>query len=89
MAVPSAASLDLGSSGIGQAQEFGRLVEGFAERIVERRAEPLVLADALDDEKLRMSTRDEQEQIGKVEPIGEPGRERVRLEMIDRDEGAP
>ena len=82
-------ALDLGSSGIGQAQEFGSLVERFAQRIVERRAEALVVADALDDEKLGVSARNEQEQIGKVEPIGEPGGERVRLEMIDGDEGAP
>ena len=80
-------ALDLGTSGIAEAQELGGLVEGLAERIVERRAEALVVADALDDEKLGMPARNEQEQIREIEPVGEPCRERVGFEMIDRDEG--
>ena len=34
-----------------------------------------------------MAARDEQQEIGEGEPIGEAGGQRMRLEMIDRDEG--
>ncbi len=34
-----------------------------------------------------MPARDEQQEVGKIEAVGEPGGERMRLEMIDRDEG--
>ncbi len=41
-----AAILDLRSAGIGQAQQLRRLVEGFADGVVERGAEPHIVADA-------------------------------------------
>ena len=79
--------LNLRPAGIAQAQQLGRLVEGLAERIVERRAEPLVGSNVLDDERLGMSARDEQQEIGEAEAVGETGGQRMRLQMIDRDEG--
>ena len=75
------------AAGIAEAEQLGRLVEGLAERVVERRAEPLIAADILDDEELGVPARDEQQQIGKAEPIGQAGGQRMRLQMIDGDEG--
>ena len=61
-----AASLDRRAAGIAEAEQLRGLVEGLAKRIVERRAEPLVVADVLDDEKLRVAARDEQQEIGEA-----------------------
>src|SRR6185369_13281703 len=49
------ASLDFRAARIAKAEQLGRLVERFAQRIVERGAEPLVTADLLDDKSLRMA----------------------------------
>ena len=59
-------ALDLGAAGIGKAEQLGRLVEGFAQRIVERRAEPLIGTDILDDDGLGMAAGDQQQKKLKI-----------------------
>ena len=80
--------LDVRAAGIGQADQLGRLVEGLAERIVDGRRPALVVADAAHQHDLRVAAGDQQQQIGKVEPVGEPRRQRVAFEMVDRDAAA-
>ena len=65
-------ALDLGAAGITEAQQLGRLVEGLAQRVVERGAEPLVAADVLDHQELGMPAGDEQQEIGKRQPCVRP-----------------
>ena len=62
--------LDGWAAGIVEAEQLRRLVEGLAKRIVQGRAEARVLADILDDEKLRVPARDEQQEIGKAQARG-------------------
>ena len=81
--------LDRRTAGIVEAEQLRRLVESLAKRIVQGRAEARVLADVLDDEKLRVSARDEQQQIRKAQAMGEARCERVRFEMVHGDEGQP
>ncbi len=81
------ATLHLRPAGIGQAQHLGDLVEGFADRVVHRRADALVIVHAAHGDELRVPARDEQQQIGKIEIVREPRRERVGFEMVHGDEG--
>src|SRR4029079_15882328 len=48
--------------------------------------EPLVDAHIPDDESLGVAAGDEQQQIREGEIVGEAGGQRMRLEVIDRDE---
>src|SRR6185312_6010267 len=57
---------------IGKAEEFCRLVESFSDRIVPRGADPRITADILDKDELGMSAGHEEEEIGKIELVGEP-----------------
>ena len=56
-------------AGKAEAQQLRRLVEGFAQRIVNRCAKTLVAADAVHDEKLRMPARDQEQQIRRAQPL--------------------
>ncbi len=79
--------LDAWPAGIAQAQDLGGLVERLSRRIVDRRRKPAILAHAIDAQDLAMPARDEQQQIGKFEArIGEARRERMALQMVDRDQ---
>ena len=90
MSAPSlGAFLDGRSAWIAKPKQLCSLVEGLAQRIVQGRAEAGIGADILDDEKLRVTAGDEQQQIGKAEAMGEASGERVRLEMVHGDEGEP
>ncbi len=80
-------ALDERAAGIAEAEHFRDLVEGFADRIIDRRAEPAIIADAFDGDELGMAAGDEQQQIGKGKIVGEPRRQRMAFEMIDGDEG--
>ncbi len=71
---------------IGQAQHLGHLVEGLAHRVVDRRADALIVADAAHGDELRVAARHEQQQIGERHVLGETGRQGVRLQVIDGDE---
>ena len=75
--------LDRRAAGHRQPEQFRGLVEGFAERIVDRRREATVAANGLDQQQLRVPTRDKQHQIRRRDAVGEPARQRVGLQMID------
>src|SRR5512144_1061995 len=83
------AFLDGRSARIAKAKKLRSLVEGLAQRVVQRRAEAGVGADILDDQKLRVAARDEKQKIGEAQAVGEARSERVRLEMIHGDERQP
>ena len=79
--------LDVRPAGKAQAQQLRGLVERLARGIVDRRRDPAIAADALDQQQLAMPARHQQQQIGKGEVrIGQPRAERMPLQMIDRDE---
>ncbi len=80
-------ALDRGATRIGQSEHLGDLVEGLADRVVDGAAELEVVADAAHGEQLRMPPRDEQQQIGKGEIVGQPRRQRMGFQMVDGDEG--
>ena len=52
--------LDRRTAGKAQPQELRCLVEGFAQRVVDGRAEALIVADAAHDQELRVAARHEQ-----------------------------
>ena len=79
-------AFDLGSAGIGQRQHFRDLVEGLAHRVVDGGAEPDIIADADDRDDLGMTAGGEEQAVGKFERIGQPRRQRMGLEMVDRDQ---
>ena len=79
-------ALDLRSARIGQAQHLGDLVEGFAHRVVDGGAEPHIIADAEHGDDLGVAAGGEEQAIGKRERAGQPRRQRMRLEMVDRDQ---
>ena len=81
--------LDRRTAGIVEAEQLRRLVESLAKRIVQGRAEARVLADVLDDEQLRVSARDEQQQIRKAQAMGEARVSACAFEMVHGDEGQP
>ncbi len=71
---------------IAEAQHLRDLVERLADRIVDRGAEEAIATDALHRDQLAMPARDQEQQVGKLGPGHEAGRQRVRLEMVDRDQ---
>ncbi len=79
-------SLDLRSAGIGKAQHFPDLIEGFPGRVVDGRTEAEVVPNPLHRDQLGMAAGDQEQQIGKGEFVGEARRQGMRLEMVDRQE---
>ncbi len=73
-------------AGIGEAEELGGLVEGFAERIVDGGTEAAVAADVFYREELAVAAGDQQQQIGEGDAVGEAGGERMAFEVVDGDE---
>ena len=53
---------DLRSAGVAEAKQFGGLVERFADRVVDGRAESAVVADAEHRNDLSVAAGDEQQQ---------------------------
>ena len=85
-------ALDLRPARIGEAEQLRGLVEGFADRVVDRGAEPHVFADIEHRDDLGVPAGGEEQAVGKLGAVGEPRGQRMRLEMIDRDQrllGAP
>ena len=80
-------ALDGRAAGKAQAQKLRRLVEAFAGRIVDRRAQPREVARPAHGQELAMAARDQQQQIGKGHVLGQPHRQRMAFEMIDGEEG--
>ncbi len=78
------------SSRVAEPEQLGSLVERLARRIVDRRREAPVVADAAHFEQLAVPARDEQQQIGKAKiRIDQPRAERVALQMVDAISGLP
>ena len=69
-----------------QPNELGCLVERFADRVVHGRAEPIVIADALDCEDLRVPARGDERQIREGDAGGQARSQRMRLQVVDRNE---
>ena len=74
------------SAGKAEAEQLCGLVEGFADGVIDRPAEPQVIADAEHAEDLRVAAGREKQAIGKRRGVGQPRSERVRLQMVDRDQ---
>ena len=79
-------TLDFRSARIGQAEHFCDLVEGFAHGVVDGGAEPDIVADADHGDDLGVAAGGEKQAIGKRQRAGQPRRQRVGLEMVDRDQ---
>ena len=79
-------ALDLRSARIGQRQHLCDLVEGLAHGVVDGGAEPHIFADADHRDDLGVAAGGEEQAIGKRQRAGQPRRQRVGLEMVDRDQ---
>lgn len=79
--------LDCGATGKPEPEKFCGFVEGFSDRIVDRGAEQRVLAKSLDREQLAMAARHKQQEVGKLNAVGQACCQGVCFEMIDRHEG--
>ena len=79
-------ALDLRSARIGQPEHLCDLVEGFAHGVVDGGAEPHIFADADHGDDLGVAAGGEKQAIGKRQRAGQPRRQRVGLQMIDRDQ---
>ena len=66
-----------------QAQEPRRLVEGFARRVVDGAAETPIAAHAFDHQKLAVTTRNQQEEIGELDRLDQAHGKRMPLQVID------
>ncbi len=78
--------LDERSARIAKAEKLRCLVKGFADGVVDRAADAEVIADAAHAEDLRVAAGREEQAIGKGGRVGEPRGERVRLQVVDRDQ---
>ncbi len=78
--------LDLRAARIIEPQEFCGLVEGLADGIVERGAQPHIVPDAPHRDDLGMAAGGEKQAIGKRHVVDQARRERMRLEMVDGDQ---
>src|SRR5689334_23320491 len=56
-------ALDRGSAWSAKPKELGSLVEGFAKGVVDGRRQALIVADAVNDKQLSMTTGNKQQQI--------------------------
>ena len=79
-------ALDLRAARIGQPEHFCHLVEGLAHGVVDGGAEPHIVADADHGDDLGVAAGGEKQAIGKRQRAGQPRRQRVGLEMVDRDQ---
>ncbi len=78
--------LERRTAGIRKTEQFGSLVECFADGVVDSGSESIVIAHALDCENLGVAARRQQYQKGKGDAGGETRRQRMRLEMVDSEE---
>ena len=79
-------ALDLRPARIAEAEELRDLVEGLADRVVDRGAEPDVVADALHGDELGVAAGGEEQQVGKGDAVRQARGERMRLEVVDGHE---
>ena len=82
--------IDLRAAGVRQRQQTRHLVERLAHRVVDRAAQALVAPDAPHGDALAMPARHQEQQVRErraaVHQAGQPGGERVRFQVVDRDE---
>lgn len=78
--------LDRRPTGLRQTEQLCRLVEGLARRVVDRAAKAGELRLPLDHKELTVPAGDQKHQVGKLEPVRQPRRQRMPGEMIDPDE---
>ena len=69
-----------------EAQHLGDLIEGFAQRIVDRAAELPIIEMRPHPQELGMPSRNEKKKIGRAPALRQPDCQRVAFEMIDRGE---
>ena len=75
------------AAGIAKPQQLRRLVERFTRGIVDRRRQAAIIAKAAHLEQLAVAAGDEEQQVRELEiGVGEPRRERMAFEMVDRDQ---
>ena len=74
------------AAGIAKAEQLRGLVEGLADRVVDRGAEPHIIADAAHRDDLGVAAGGEKQAIGKRDVVGQPRGQRMRFEMVDRDQ---
>ncbi len=80
-------ALHRGTAGKAEAEDLGGLVEGFAQRIVDRGRQPAILPHAVDAQDLAMPARHQQQCIGKGDArVCEAGAQCMAFEMVDRDQ---
>ena len=80
------ADFHLRSAGITQPQKLRHLVESLTQGIVNRCAETVIAADAFDKLELRMTARDQQQQVREFNRSQQSRRQRMAFEMIDRQQ---
>ena len=68
---------DGGSAGIAEPEQLRSLVEGLAGGIVAAGTELSVMPDPGADQQLRMAARDQQQQVGKIDAVGQPRGQRM------------
>ena len=78
--------LDLRAARIAEAEQLRGLVEGLADGVVHGGAEPHVVADAAHGDDLGVAAGGEEQAIGKRRAVGQPRGQRMRFQMIDRDQ---
>jgi hypothetical protein len=79
-------ALDLRAARVGKAEQLRGLVEGFADRVVDRGAEAHVAADVEHCDDLRMAAGGEEQAIRKSRVVGQPRGQRMRFKVIDGDQ---
>ena len=67
-------------------ERFSNEARGYSEQAVDVVAQPGHVADAAHLQQLAVAARDEQQQEGVVDRLAQPGRDRMPLQMIDRDQ---
>src|SRR6185437_3479411 len=73
-------------AGVAETEQFGGLVEGLADGVVYGGAEPHIIADAAHGDDLRVAAGSKKQAIRKLGGVGEPRGERMRFQMIDRNQ---
>ena len=74
------------SARIAQAQHLGGFIEGFPQGVVDGGAETPVTPDALDGQQLAMAAGNQQQQVGKIDAVGQPRRQGMPFQVIDGQE---
>ena len=73
------------AAGIAEFEQLGRLVEGFADGVVDGAAKAVIDADILCDHQLAVAAGDQQQEVGKVDCVGQPRGQGMPFEVVDGD----